>query len=1020
MKRSELKCQKESRRRAVRKSKKGLNGLDYLEIMLRHDHQGNPEASLKVYFLGRAPAKIEKGNIVIEGGSRIKDINVIHLEVVRRTYTEFDDYLIVTLDRPGDFSTYTLRLVETKDGKPTAMPMEGFDPRFSFLDFSFKAGCPSDLDCKPPDVVLPSKFEEIEVDYLARDYSGFRQMILDRLSLTIPDWKERHIPDLGIALVEILAYAGDHLSYYQDAVTTEAYLDTARRRISVRRHARLVDYRLHEGCNSRAWIFLESSVDLSVRLNDLYFITRPKAGLQAGPGIISEEDLNGATADSYEVFEPLDDTDYTLHEADINPDGMAIRLKDQKDELSKYIRRQLSADVRKIVDSYGKADYSSEQLQAALVEGLNKLIEGYSIYDQSLFNKISPEDEINSLLGLDLRGKELSHLNRLLLEYVFGQEIEKKGILRLYRDHNCIKFYTWGDRECYLPRGATSATLRDDWKSEGSDTADDSKGQPQEKPISPHLPSKERILKLRAGDLLLFEEVKGIRTGNLADADPSHRHVVRLTKVTPSVDPVFDQPVVDIEWAEEDALPFAFYICAIMKPFSALEKPSSGSVRPPDCSLIKDISVALGNILIADHGILGEESFDPVQPKSVVPSCMEEGVLGETSIEPEKICLKLQKGPLTFRQPFRFDLPASISLKQDPREALPWISLHGFREECIDSLEQLGRSDTCSQLNENEHKSRVVETQWTPVSDMLDSESLDRDFVVEMDNEGLAQLRFGDGELGRMPEVGTRFKAAYRVGNGPAGNIGQDTITNVVFRKMKLSGVSILPRNPLPAVGGISPEKIEDVKLLAPHAFRKDLQRAITDEDYAWLAQQHPGVQRASATIQWTGSWHKVVVAIDPLGSVEADQELLDDVEIFLCKYCRMGHELAVKAAHYVSLDIKMTICVQPDHLRGHVEAELLDLFSNRALKDGKLGFFHPDNLTFGDGIYLSRLVAAAQAVTGVESVKVDKLNRLFEAPNHEIERGVLSMGPTEVARLDNDPNFPENGVLALNIQGGR
>ena len=68
----------------------------------------------------------------------------------------------------------------------------------------------------------------------------------------MPDWQETHAPDLGVALVELLAYAGDYLSYYQDAVATEAYLGTARQRISVRRHARLVDYRMHEGCNARA------------------------------------------------------------------------------------------------------------------------------------------------------------------------------------------------------------------------------------------------------------------------------------------------------------------------------------------------------------------------------------------------------------------------------------------------------------------------------------------------------------------------------------------------------------------------------------------------------------------------------------------------------------------------------------------------------------------------------------------------------------------------------------------------
>ena len=89
-------------------------------------------------------------------------------------------------------------------------------------------------------------------------------------------------------------------------------------------------------------------------------------------------------------------------------------------------------------------------------------------------------------------------------------------------------------------------------------------------------------------------------------------------------------------------------------------------------------------------------------------------------------------------------------------------------------------------------------------------------------------------------------------------------------------------------------------------------------------------------------------------------------------------------------------------------------------LPDGRLGFFHPDNLTFGEGIYLSKLVAAAQAVEGVESVEADKLERLFEGRNDEIENGILPLAPLEIARLDNDPSFPENGVLTLDVRGGR
>jgi hypothetical protein len=106
--------------------------------------------------------------------------------------------------------------------------------------------------------------------------------------------------------------------------------------------------------------------------------------------------------------------------------------------------------------------------------------------------------------------------------------------------------------------------------------------------------------------------------------------------------------------------------------------------------------------------------------------------------------------------------------------------------------------------------------------------------------------------------------------------------------------------------------------------------------------------------------------------------------------------------------------------LSGHVEAALLDAFSNRALTGGRKGFFHPDNLRLGGGVALSRIVAAAQAVEGVRSVRVKKLNRKFEDPAGEIEAGLLGVQPWEMPRLDNDPSLPENGTLKINPRGGR
>jgi len=68
----------------------------------------------------------------------------------------------------------------------------------------------------------------------------------------------------------------------------------------------------------------------------------------------------------------------------------------------------------------------------------------------------------------------------------------------------------------------------------------------------------------------------------------------------------------------------------------------------------------------------------------------------------------------------------------------------------------------------------------------------------------------------------------------------------------------------------------------------------------------------------------------------------------------------------------------------------------------------------------LSQLIAIAQATPGVESVQLTRLQRLNERSNQELENGTLPLGPFEIARLDNDPDFPENGKLTLDMRGGR
>ena len=857
-------CRNEKRREAVRQ-RKDLNGLDYLEI-----GDGGDRNKLTVYFLGKAPVSLGTSNIIIEGGRRIRDIEIEKVRVIHTRISELDDFMEVFTDKEGDFSIYTLRVVDGRDEQGNWKTHPAFDPRYDRVAFTFKSDCPSDLDCKQEAYCPPETLEEPEINYLAKDYTSFRQLILDRLALVMPGWWERHVPDLGLTLVELLAYTADYLSYYQDAMATEAYLDTARQRISVRRHARLVDYSMHEGCNARTWVCVETDGDLTVDdPSDLYFITNVD-GLSR---VLTEEELMQQPTGGYEVFKPI-----------------------------------------------------------------------------------------------------------------------TESIIHLYAGQYNILFYTWGDSECCLPRGTTAATLRGKLI-EKAPPADPSPCDPEQvaddladkTEIEPSVTATGPVLHLDVGDILIFEEVIGPKTGRSADADPKHRYAVRLIDVRAGFDPL--QPeiaITEITWAEEDALPFPLCL--------------SAQGPPPCCKVIENISIARGNVILVDHGKIIEEDLEPVPVKMIIEACDCLGGVAEAKVIADRYEPALKKTPLTFRQPVLTNLPASRMLTQDARLALPQVTR-------LASIAPNGKV-----------------SEWRVQCDLFESECKDPHFVVEMDNDGHGRLRFGDDTLGQRPVAGSKFHVAYRMGNGPAGNVGAGTIRHLVTRKTRLSSGITKISNPLPAAGGALPEPLAEVKLMAPHAFRKRMERAITPKDYADIVlREFPEkVQRAAAQLLWNGSWYEMQVVIDPLGREEADTELLEEIENRLYRYRRIGHDLVVKAADRVPLEIELVICVQPSHLKGHVKAALLDLFSNRSLPDGRRGFFHPDNLTFGEGIYLSKLVATAQAVSGVESVHVKNFNRLFEPPNGEIENGILPLGPFEIARLDNDPNFREKGRLTLVLGGGR
>jgi hypothetical protein len=816
-----------------------INGIDFLEVV---DDPADPDElrqrRLRVRFLhpvqdpvADLPGEnLAAGNVRIEGGDRVRDPRVTEVEAAGSVLT-------VTVAQAGDFSTYTLRLVTSAtDDRPPA----GFDPVLSSVEFSFKAACPSDFDCAPAaGCDAPAPAGGPALDYLARDYAGFRQLMLDRLAVLVPGWTERNPADLGVALVETLAYVGDYLSYRQDAIATEAYLGTARLRTSVRRHARLVDYRVGDGCNARAWVHLEVSPGGEVVVPEGTALLTRAAGLgpRVAGGFPGPDPATGALP---EVFE-------TTHEARLRP------------------------------------------------------------------------------------------------------------------EHNLLRFYTWGARECRLPRGATRATLRG------------------------------KLEHLRAGDALALCETVGPRTGEPEDADPARRHVVVLTAVRPAVDPIggnLDAPgggtdpvpldVTEIEWGADDALPFPLCVSAVAD--------ADHGRRTLDA-----VSVALGNLVLADHGrTLETEQFAVVPARRTVPAARS-GPCAPYEVRelPARFRPRLEDAPVTFAAPVD-RASARRAVHPDPASALPAV--------------KLASSDGVD---------------WEPAADLLKAGPDAPRFVVETENDGTAHFRFGDGRFGMRPAAGRAFAVEYRVGNGAAGNVGAGALAHLFTPDGAVPDRVLRVWNPLPARGGTDPETLEQVRQRAPVAFRTQ-ERAVTPDDYARMAERFPGVQRAAATFRWTGSWRTVFITVDREGGLPVDAPFEAALREHLERFRMAGHDLEIDGPRFAPLELELRACVGRDHFAADVRAALLRELGRGVLPGGRRAFFHPDHFTFGQPVYLSRVYAAAQAVPGVDRVEVTALRRQGRTGSEALASGRLEVGRLEIARLDNDPNHPEMGVLRVHAVGGK
>ncbi len=468
---------------------------------------------------------------------------------------------------------------------------------------------------------------------------------------------------------------------------------------------------------------------------------------------------------------------------------------------------------------------------------------------------------------------------------------------------------------------------------------------------------------LSAGMLVVIEP----RSGRDADGPA---FVVRLTEVQPDGPGRSDLTLV--RWADDDAL--AERVSRARQPYW----------------------VRLANLVLADHGrsVPGGPPLAPGRPpgeaRSAFASAGPDHALAALALcrwpELERPRPRERYWPLLALQEVTFAAPP-------PASDTPAAS----------SLESLART-TSAQVALREEAGFDL-WWWSPRASLLASGPFARDFVVEVDNDGSARLRFGDGTNGRRPSPESRFFVRQRVGGGVAGNVGAFTIAHVVSDDPRVTRCA----NPVAARGGRDRELLSSIRINAPDAFRQN-RRGVTDEDLAMLAREIPGVGDVAVVRSFTGTFCVRVVHILSEEGPDASPGLVPAVAAQLEPVAMLGEVVEVRPAVALPIEVVVEVATALGADPGFV-GEQIDAAVRRK-------FLGAHARSLGQPLYRSEIVATFATVAGVVDAQVVVL---ASTPHrYDATLDAIRPRPGEVVHAEDDPSDPGRGRVLYRLVGVR
>ncbi len=252
---------------------------------------------------------------------------------------------------------------------------------------------------------------------------------------------------------------------------------------------------------------------------------------------------------------------------------------------------------------------------------------------------------------------------------------------------------------------------------------------------------------------------------------------------------------------------------------------------------------------------------------------------------------------------------------------------------------------------------------WQEVDDFDASKPEDNHYIIDRET---GEITFGDGIRGRVPPPNEVIYITYRHGGGEQGNIPANEITRAYGKDGNQLDIGVT--NYFSATGGEEKETIPEA-ILRTKIDLKTPFRAVTAEDFEFIAQATPGlrVARAKARVTSENAVTVVVVPYSPLEQATPSNGFMKTVCEHIDMHRLITTYMKVDKPNYVRVSINATIKVKSEAnaevVRGRVENAIDGFLS--PLKGGPEGNGWP----FGRSVYRSEVYQVIEGVEGVDCV---------------------------------------------------